>query len=467
MTLMVGALDRTRVRARALLVLILLLAASGGCFGGGDESRTSLVPYPRIGDVAEYEASGALVDFARWDNGVPFASASAQVRYTVSSSADALDGARAIHPSYRVTTEVAEAGVFGLRSERWVSARHGTLVQSFFPLSQDQSVVAFDERGFPWLFGASALFGEELREGTSFDIEVPDNLGRGMGLIVTASYISFEDGAHKLALTGPGVSGALWMEPGAAWPARVELSLAGPGLAPHVRCDGGYPVTLAARRVALTPGAEPVTPRDRAATYGEDPSALRARWDGEAPPDGDLTTLEYPLSEAIRDAKLLDKPLADWLAAHDEPRIYRGTYQIEAGPVEGSAQAHWLLQWVDESESYYEVQIARVLAPPLPVGVPRVETSAPAEPPADKNHGWFARDAVPDQLVTLSEGVRVVREVFGAQEIQIFLRSFADPPGYSYFIDGGFEGPGRYTVVYNPSTGFVEEATGPVQPRLA
>ena len=91
------------------------------------------------------------------------------------------------------------------------------------------------------------------------------------------------------------------------------------------------------------------------------------------------------------------------------------------------------------------------------------------EKPSSANHGWFAKDALPAQLVPLSEGVRTVKAVFGAPQVQIFLRSFAQPPGYSYFIDGGWDQgeSKRYTVVYNPETGLLEEATGPVTPRLA
>jgi hypothetical protein len=314
-------------------------------------------------------------------------------------------------------------------------------------------------------------------------------------MVGTWRQVGQEDGAKKLTLDMAGMNGTLWMEPGVLWPVRVELSLDSPALAPHVRSDGGYPAKMTLRRLTLAPGAQSVAPRDRGATFGTDESAMRERWDGEKPPGGDPEALAYPLADAMRDAKLLDKPLADWLAAHDTPILYRATYQKSPGPAEGTEQADWLLSWVDRAEQYYEVQIALVLTPtspappslPRPVGgVPRVESSAPAQAPADENHGWFAKDTVPEKLVTLSEGMRVVREVFGAQELQIFLRSFADPPGYSYFLDGGFDGTpvtsgetarpegrsgieagGRYTMVYNPGTGFIEEATGPVTPRLS
>ncbi|HUR69536.1 MAG TPA: hypothetical protein VM370_09845 [Candidatus Thermoplasmatota archaeon] len=450
------------------------MALLTGCAGGGGDARADLVPYPHLGDVATYEATGALVDFARWENGAPFAAASAQVRFTLDASADALDGSRALHKAFRVTTDVAEAGVFGERSATWVSARHEAIVQSRHPLSQDQSIVAFDERGFPWLWGASALFGEELAEGSAFPFEIPDDLGRGQEILFEWRVNGSEDGLVRLDLAGGGASGSLWMERGVAWPARVHLTITD-ALAPHVRLQGGSSATIDARRASLVEGGEPVPPRDRGATFGADETAARAAWDGEKPPDGDPASLEYLLSEAVRDAKLLDKPLADWLAAHDAPILYRATYQMADGLVNGTREADWLLQFVDRSEQYYEIEIARVLAPPLPPpapalpasGVPRVVKSAAAAAPEDANHGWFAMESVPEKLVTLSEGMRVVRETFGAQELQIFLRSFADPPGYSYFIDGGFEGPGRYTVVYNPSTGFIEEATGPVAPRLA
>jgi hypothetical protein len=144
---------------------------------------------------------------------------------------------------------------------------------------------------------------------------------------------------------------------------------------------------------------------------------------------------------------------------------------------------------VDKQETYYQVQMGRLQAAngtlpappaapvPLPreapaVGVPRVESSGPAQAPASSNHGWFAQDAVPAKLVTLSQGIDVVRAVFGAKGIEIFLRSFQDPPGYQYFLDGGWDGDkgekGRYTVVYDPQKGLIQEATGHgVTPRLA
>jgi hypothetical protein len=107
------------------------------------------------------------------------------------------------------------------------------------------------------------------------------------------------------------------------------------------------------------------------------------------------------------------------------------------------------------------------------VGVPRIEATGPAEAPANEDHGWFDAAAVPETIVPLSEGIRIMRDVFGAQQVQVFLRSFANPPGHTYYIDGGFDGTpgeggvGRYTVVYNPNTGLIEQATGPVTPRLA
>lgn len=455
------------MRVAALLLLAALLA---GCFGGEGDARGGLVPYPRVGDVAVYEASGALVEFARWENGVPFAAPTAQVRLTLVASADAMDGARAQHAAFKLVTDVAEAGVFDMRSERWISPRHEAVVQSYFPLSQDQSIVAFDERGYPWLWGASVLLGEELTEGASFAFETPDNLGVGAAPAFAWTVVGEEDGLVKLQLSGPSVEGALWMEPGSPWPARVELRLlAEDGLAPHVRSDGGLPASISARRVSLSQGAEPVPARDRGASFAPDVSAVRTAWDREMPPDGDITALLYPLSEAARDAKLLDRALAQWFAAADAPILYRATYQEEPGLLDGSTSALWLLQWVDKSDAYYEVQISRLHAPPLPVGLPRVESSAPAEPPANEAHGWFDPAGVPELVVPLSEGIRIVREEFGAGPVQVFLRSFASPPGHSYFLDGGWEegGVGRYTVVYNPNTGFIEEATGPVQPRLA
>lgn len=462
------------MRPPLALALVLALALPAGCLGGGDDARASLVPYPRIGDVAVYEITGGYLDFARWENGLPMPTA--QVRFTLSSSPDVLDGARALHPAFKVTTEIAAAGVFDLLSERWVSPRHQAVVQARYPLSQDQSIVAFDERGFPWLWGASALFGEDLAAGSGA-FEIPDNLGRGVSLPFRWISEAESAGTTRVDLIGAGANGSLWLPPASPWPERVSLRI-GPEIAPHVRVQASEPFTMGARLVSLSRGVDSVDPRDRAAGFGPDGSVALQPYDGEKPPDGDITAISYPLADAVAEAKLLDKPLQDWLAAADAPILYRGTFQEEAGPVDGSKSALWLLQWVDKSDAYYEVQISKTFPPdaslpgalPVPLaGIPSIESSAPAQPPADGNHGWFDPAALPPKLVPLSEGIRVVREVFGATSVQIFLRSFADPPGYSYFLDGGFEdgGVGRYTVVYNPSTAFIEQATGPVQPRLA
>lgn len=476
------------MRAFPLVLATLLLA---GCFGGSEDPRGGLVPYPRLGDVAVYEATGALVELARWENGVPFAAASAQVRFTIAQSADAIDAARAQHASFQLTTELAEAGVFDLRSERLVSVRHQAIVQSYHPLSQDQAIVAFDERGYPWLWGASALIGEELVEGARLPVMLPDNLGlgetRSLELVVGPDVRLDERDLTRVDLRGAGVNGTLYMEPGTPWPYRVTLAL-DEAAAPHLRSDGGFPVTLDARRVSLVPGNDPLPPRDRSASFGPDASALRSRWNREMPPDGDITAILYPLSEAARDAKLLDRALADWLAAADTPLLYRATFQEEPGELDGSTSAHWLLSWVSRDDRYYEVQVSRLHASGLPLGVPRIEATGPAQAPSNEDHGWFDPASVPESVVPISEGIRIMRDVFGAEQVQLFLRSFATPPGHSYFIDGGFDGTpmsaaettrpaggvgieaggvGRYTVVYNPNTGLLEHATGPATPRLA
>lgn len=458
-----------------LLVALLALPALAGCFGGDDDARAGLVPYPRMGDVATYDATGALVELTRWNNGVPFAAASAQVRFTLSQAPDALDAARQVHHTFRVTTEVAEAGVFGKRSERYVSAPHSAIVQAVYPLSTDQNVVSFDERGFPWLFGASALFGEALAPGARYPVALPDNLGRGATLDLSWEVVGEEslDGrtTTKLELRGTGATGALWMTRESAWPQRVQLTITD-ALAPRVRSDGGYPATIDARLASLSPGHEPLPARDSGATFSDDALVARASWDGEKPPDGTPSAFAYPLADAVRDAKLLDRQLAAWLDAADAPILYRATYQNASGPVQDTTSELWLLQFVDKGDNYYETQISRLTAPPLPVagvapaGVPRIEKSGVAEAPADANHGWFDPGAIPDALVPISEAVRIVQATFDAPQVQLFLRSFTDPPGYSYFIDGGFERDERFTVVYNPSTGLLEQATGPVTARL-
>lgn len=466
------------MRPSLALALALALALPAGCLGDDDDARATLVPYPRVGDVATYEVTGGFVDLARWENGA--AMPTGQVRFTLATSPDVIDGAHAVHPAFKVTTELAAAGVFVKHGELYVSPRHEAIVQSFYPLSQDQSIVAFDERGYPWLWGASALIGEDLAEGR-VDFEVPDNLGRGATMPFAWVVRGEEEGLTRLDLEGSGVNASLWLGDESPWPTRVSMRLSNE-LAPHVRVQSTEPVAMEARLVSLARGADSVPPRDRGATFADDASVLREPWDGEKPPGGDITAIRYPLADAVAEAKLLDKPLQDWLAAADAPILYRGTFQEEPGAVQGSTSALWLLQWVDKSDAYYEVQISKTFPPnattPLPLptpvplpaaGIPRIESSAPAQPPANEDHGWFDPASVPADIVPLSEGIRIVRERFDATDVQVFLRSFTDPPGYSYFLDGGFEegGVGRYTVVYNPNTGFLEEATGPVTPKLA
>lgn len=380
-----------------------------------------------------------------------------------------LDAARSVHPTFLVLAERDSGGGFVKHADRFVSPKHQAVVQSYYKLSQDQGTLSFDERGFPWLFGASVLFGADLtRDDVPF--RLPDNLGRANPIDLSWNLAGPErhDGQDTVRYDLAGadsLAGSAWFVQGQAWPARIVLEVKDDGLAPHVRAQQ-TPARMDARLTSLTEGAEPMRPRDRAAGFSEDNSVARVAWNGERPPDGERYAA-YTLSEADRDARLLDRPLVDWLTAAEDPRLYRGTYQEDAGPAEGTRVPNWLLQYVDASNAYYEVEVERMHVDALGQGAPRVTKSGPAEPPSDKNHGWFAAEALPEKLVPLSEGVRIVRDVFGAEGVQIFLRSFADPPGYSYFLDGGFEHDKRYTVVYNPSTGLLEQATGPVSPRAA
>lgn len=451
---------------RALLLAGLILAAAlGGCFSKGADSRAALVPYPHLGDVATYAVSGAFVDFARWENAHALTGAQT-ARFELTASAKAYDGARALHPAFRVAVSLDGAK----HADLYVDPDHEALVQSVYPLSQDQSVVAFDERGFPWLWGASALFGEDTRDGEVISFSLPDNLGRHAGWNASWRVLGDDAGLRRVALEGaPGVNATLWLD-GSPWPARVAFELQDARLAPHVRADGPLPARLEARRVSLTEGGASVPPRDRGAEFREDAVVKRASWDGLRPPDGDAPYAPYLLGDALGDALLLDQGLQAWMKTAEDARLYRATFKQVPGPLEGTVNQTWLLQMVDKRETYYGVQMGRLDAPLAPRGVPRVESSGPAAAPASSNHGWFARDDVPQQLVPLSEGVAIVRSFFDAKGIQIFLRSFADPPGYSYFLDGGWDSAaaekGRYTVVYNPATAFIEEATGPVTARL-
>jgi hypothetical protein len=462
------------MRARAALLLVALLAgAASGClgFGGDDDPRAGLVAYPRLGDVATYEATGAHLDLGRWENGHPFVSPTATLRITLAPSGKVLDAARAVHPAFKVTTERSETGPFLLASEKLVSPAMQAVVQARYPLSQDQSTLSFDERGYPWLFGASALFGADLAEEREVAFALPDNLGRGVEVPLAWRVAGTErvEGvdATRLVLEGaPGLEATLWMEPGSAWPVRVSMRFTSAELAPHVRVDGALPVSMEARRVEVKPGDAPLPGRDRGATFPDETGLQRAPFDGEKPPDGASDYVPYLLADAVRDVRLLDRGLAGWLATADDPRLYRGTYIEAPAPAQGFRNQTWLLAYMDKADRYYTVQVYRLDSTLLGLGVPLLNNSGPSEPPRDPNHGWFPASAVAQDLVPLSEGVRLVRDTFGAQRVEIFLRSFADPPGYSYYIDGGFEGAGRYTVVVNPTTGLIENATGPVTPRM-
>ena len=460
------------MRRAVAIVLLLSLPVLSGCFAE-DALQDVVVPYPRLGDVATYEATGALVEFARWENGHPFVAGPAQVRFSLAASQPVIDGARAVHESFLVTTEVAETGFFLKHSDRYVSPQHQATIQGLYPLSQDQSVLSFDERGFPWLFGASALFGAELSLEPRQEFVLPDNLGRGREMRFAWVVAGEEDvngaRATRLVLEGSDtLEGELWMERGSAWPLKARLAILDEGLAPNVRVDGAYPASIEARRTDVQQGSEPLPPRSRSASFQDDLAVTREAWNGEYPPDGSAGYIGYPLEAAIADAKLLEPAFAQWLAEAQDPRLYRGTYADAAGPIEGTRAPHWLIQYVSSDEQYFEVEIERVRTSLLLDGIPRVNRSGPAEPPADPAHGWFAAADVPAKFVPLAEGVRVMKEVFGAPDVQIFLRSLKVPAGYSYYIDGGFEQDGsRYTVVYAPNTGFIEEATGPVSPRFA
>lgn len=488
---------------RWLVVAVLLgPALAAGCAGPA-ASAPPLVPYPHLGDVATYALTGSYLEIARWENGHPVQDGT-QLRFEVAASPKVLDGARQVHDVYRVTTSLD--GV--KHADLYVSPTHDAIVQSVYPLSQDQNVVAFDERGFPWLFGASALFGREARQGSAPDLVLPENLApTGAALVVAPQagpqavvgsglptakadgewqYAGVENGSYRFDLRDlPGVNGTLWMARGSAWPVRAHLVVDSDALAPNVRVDAPLPAEMDARLVSLQPGTTPLPPRDSAATFLADGSVKRVAWNGQEPPDGDAGYVPYLLADATRDAQLLDGGLQSYLKSAQDPRLYRATFKMvplnATGPLNSTLEPYWLLEWMEQGGHYYQVEIQRVDAPappatpaPLPLpaseqGVPRVLSSGPADPPQDPLHGWFPREAEPQQLVPLSEGFRVVRAVFGAHDIQIFLRSYAKPPGYSYFLDGGWEQgeDHRYTVVYDPANGFIQEATGPVTARFA
>lgn len=459
---------------RALALAFAFALTFPGCVKSPD-ARANLVPYPKLGDSVAYDVTGAYVEFARWENAHPLTSAT-KLRFDVAAAGSAVDAARLVVPTYKVTTTLG--GV--KHAELYVSPAHDAIVQAYLPLSQDQSIVAFDERGYPWLFGASALFGRELKAGARVAFEIPDGLGLGRTIDLAWVVERADASSYHLRLEGnASIAGALDIDRGSPWPRVVDLTLKDNALAPLVRADAPLPATMHAVRGEVRPGSAPLAPRDASARFGADAAIQRVAWDGEKPPDGNAGYIPYLLSDAVRDAKLLDKGLADWSKAAQDPRLYRATYKDDPNPLNVSAPGapsqagahapYWLLQFVDQKETYYGVEIERVEVPAIPAGAPRVLSSGSVDRPSSTNHGWFAKDALPKELVPLSEGVRVMKTTFGATQVQIFLRSFARPPGYSYFIDGGWEKgeSGRYTVVYNPETGLLEEATGPVTPRLA
>lgn len=461
----------------ALACLLVVAPALAGCTTPSAAVEEPLA-LPRIGDRAEYAVSGHLVELARWANGFAITGADARLTLAVEEGPRALDGFRSPHETFLVREELGDAGALSPHRDLYVSEALGAVVQSFTPLGAGDVVVGFDERGYPWAWGASLWHGARLEAGATAPLVLPANGGQAAPLALTLRVASAERvGAREAvkveALGLPdGASWAIWLAPGVPVPVKVEVRMPPKALDPFVRTDDATPESLRfdAELASFTrgDGRELARAAEGAPFESGQADAEFSAWNREHPPDGRSPRYApFVLAEAVAWAKLADRAFASWFESHDGAILYRATYLAKAGAIPGTTTHVWLVQYVSRENAFYEVVVERTLGGGSATGVTQVTSSNEAEPP-EGNHGWFATEALPDELLTLDSGVAVMRALFAPRGVEIFLRSFESPPGYAYYIDGGFEDPKlRYTVIVNAQTGFVQAAVGPVTPRLA
>ncbi len=463
--------------ASAAVVLVVLASGLAGCASPGP-SGGGVLARPRIGDVAEYVLAGHLVEFARWANGVPLVGAENRLVLRVAAQEGlALDGFRARHAVFRVDEELSTGGALAPLRSWLVSPEQAAVVQGAAPLAGEDAVVSFDERGYPWAWGASAFHGETLAVGRGADVVLLANAGQAAPLAIRLEVVGMDrvrerDAFRVTAVPGPGFAApaawTLWLAPDVPYPLRVEATLPRGTWEPFVRLDTSVEaVTMRAELASITRGDVPLPPRNSGARWLDEPvEAEFVAWDREKPPDGGTAYAPFVLAEAVEWAETFDSGFRAWREAHPRSLLYRATHFAKPGPIGGVRTFVWLVQHVSEDDAYYEVQVERSIADAVPglPGLTRATLSRPATAP-EGDHGWFPPDDLPDRLLTIGSGVEIMRDVFQPSGVEIFVRSFTDPVGYAYYVDGGFEEPaGRFTVIVNAQSGFLQAAVGPVRP---
>lgn len=465
-----------RPSARAAVLLALLVApAFAGCATPGAVDAAELAR-PRIGDRVEYDVGGHLVEFSRWANGFRLSGSSPRLAIEVDAvDGLALDGFRARHEVVRVREELATGGAFATHRDLLVSTTHAAIVQGYAPLSGEDGVVSFDERGYPWAWGASLFHGRPLAVGLVVEASLPANGGQPAPLplvfeVTAAERVGGRDAFRVDVTRARGdASWSIWLAPDVPYPVQVEVALPRDAWSPFVRLDD--PVTerleFSATLASYVVGSTPVPPATASAEWLEEPTAaVFEEWDREVPPDGLGEYAPFLLHEAVTWAKTVDPGFSRWFTQHAGAILYRATYLARPGDVPGATTHVWLVQYVSKENEYYEVQVERTV-PNAAAGVPgltRIATSGVAEPPRGE-HGWFDTALLPSRILAIDSAVTIMRDVFEPDGVQIFVRSFDDPAGYSYYVDGGFEEElGRYTVIINAQTGFIQAAVGPRAP---
>ncbi|MHB8603738.1 MAG: hypothetical protein ACYDCK_00675 [Thermoplasmatota archaeon] len=498
---------------RVALVLLLLVSPAflAGCARPAVTPTGATLALPHIGDSATYVAHGAFLDFRRWANGFTLPPTGESITLAIGASGAAVDGTRRNWSAFEATL----SDTSGTISREFVSPEHASLVQSWSPLNGEQAVLAFDERGYPWAWGASVLQGRPLTAGRVESFSLPANAREGasasdpQGVPLALSFrigavepVPYEtppvdktmfarpaNGVRVELAENASVDWRLWFDPSIPYPLRIEAHWRNGGLAPYVRVDQADAPLLVftADLVAFTRGATSTPPRDSTATFPtEQVGAALETWDGTAPPEGAPGYEPFALSEAIQWASLTDAPWKQWSAAHPDAHLYRATYSAAPGAVAGSVAHSWLVYYVSSANDYYAFEVNRTqpasaptIPPPLdaaPIpaaGVTQTVMSGPADAPRGE-HGWFAADRLPKKLLTLSSAVALVEGTFREPRVEIFLRSFTDPVGYGYYIDGGVgqasdagKKPDRFTVIVSAESAFIEAAVGPVKPLVA
>src|SRR5438552_1414478 len=76
---------------RGLALAFALALALVGCASKND-ARADLVPYPKLGDSATYDITGAYVELARWENAHPVEGAT-KLRFDVAAGPRVVDAA--------------------------------------------------------------------------------------------------------------------------------------------------------------------------------------------------------------------------------------------------------------------------------------------------------------------------------------------------------------------------------------